>query len=210
MNKTPSKAQIVGISVLAGVLLSSVTVLAVTLPNQATSYNQVAQTRLQGAKLRACQAREDGIKNRSTHLVDLVKNIEDKFDSIAKKVEDYYTNKVVPSGKTITNYDTLVSDIIIKKTAVDASLTKAQNSLSALSCTSDNPKDTIMKFKDDMQAVKQALKDYRTSIKNLIVAIHSVIGTTERQTACQSACQRSCGADASCLTECYGGCRGAN
>jgi len=189
MNKLSYKVQIIGFSVLASALLFSATAFAVTLPDQANnpsqqgsnsgqanSQRELTQTRLQDAKLRACQAREKGIKNRSTGLADLAKNMQDKFDVITRRVQDYYTNTVVPSGKTVTNYDALVSDISTKKTAVQAALVKAQNDVNGFACTSDNPKDTMMKFKDDMQAVKQALKDYRTSIKNLIVAVHSVTG----------------------------------
>lgn len=138
-----------------------------SLPSQATS-------NLEGAKLRACQARENAIKTRSTHLVQLVTSMESKFDAITKRVEDYYTSKVVPSGKTISNYNVLVSDIKTKKAAVQTVLTQAQNDASGFSCTGSDPRLKMTQFRDDMQAVKKALKDYRTSVKNLIVAVHSV------------------------------------
>jgi peptidoglycan hydrolase CwlO-like protein len=192
MDKLLYKFQIIGFSALAATLLLSTNAFAMDLPDQATSHLQqgdnagqtnsqsgFAKARLQDAKLRACQAREKGIKNRSTHLTDLVKNMEDKFDAILQRVEGYYTNTVVPSGKTVSNYDSLVLDIQTKKAAVQVTLTKAQNDVTSFSCTLDNPKETMAKFKDDMQLVKQALKDYRTSIKNLIVAVHSVTGTGE-------------------------------
>lgn len=221
--KKISTVKAIGISVSVGVLLFSATAFAVTLPGKANNAAQsgqpgsqkvLAQAKLQNAKLKACQARENGIKNRSTSLAKLAKNMQDKFDVIAKRVEDYYTGTVVPSGKTVANYDTLVSDIQTQKTAVQTALTKAQSDFSSFSCTSNDPKGAMTQFRDDMQSVKQALKDYRTSIKNLIVAVHSVTGeekqannSNERQTACQGACQRSCGANASCLTDCYAGCR---
>lgn len=103
--------------------------------------------------------------------------MEDKFDAIAQRVEDYYTNTVVPSGKTVANYANLVSDIQAEKAAVQAPVTQAQNNANSFSCTSNDPKETLTQFRKDMQAVQQALKDYRTSIKNLIVAVHSVTGT---------------------------------
>jgi hypothetical protein len=58
---------------------------------------------------------------------------------------------------------------------VQAALTKTQNDADNFNCTG-NPKDQLMLFREDMQSVKKALKDYRTSIKNLIVAVHSVTG----------------------------------
>ena len=173
---TSYKIQIVGVSALAGVFLFSVSAFAMT------GSTGLPETKLQEAKLQACQAREEGIKNRSTHLTNLAKNIEDKFDAILTRVQNYYTNKVVPSGKTLSNYDTLVSNIQTKKTAVQTALTKAQNDVATFSCTSGSPKDAMLKFKTDMLAVKQALKEYRTSIKNLIVSVHGVTETEQDNT----------------------------
>lgn len=136
--------------------------------------------RLTEAKLRACQARENAIKKRSEHLGKLASTMEKKFTAIAQRVEEYYTTKAVPGGKTIANYDSLVSDIQTKKTAVQTALTQAQTDAGGFSCTGDNPKGQLTQFKGGMKAVIKALKDYRTSIKNLIVAVRSVTGTTER------------------------------
>lgn len=141
---------------------------------------QQAQTRLTDAKLKACQARENAIKTRSEHLGQLVTTMEEKFDSIAQRVKDYYTEKVVPSGKTVPNYDLLVADIASKKTAVQTVLTKAQNDVAGFSCNGADPKGQMVTFREDMQGVIQELKDYRTSIKDLIVAVRSVTRTTER------------------------------
>ncbi len=173
MNRLPSKVKIIAISVLAGFLLSSVTAFAVTLPNQANSQSKPAKTRLQDAKLKNCQAKENGIKKRSTQLANLAKNMQEKFDATAKRVQDYYTNTVVPSGRTVAEYDNLITDIQTKKTVIQTAITNVQNNFSDFSCTSDDPKGTMTQFREDMQAVKQALKNYRTSIKNLIVAVRS-------------------------------------
>lgn len=146
------------------------------------SARPTARQRLDAAKVKSCQVREDAIKKRSDQLTKMATNMEEKFDSITKRVEDYYTTKVVPSDKTVSNYDSLVSDIGTKKAAVQTALTKAQTDLAAFSCDGSDPKGQMTAFKDDMQAVKQVLKDYRTSIKNLIVAVHSVTGTENRET----------------------------
>lgn len=130
--------------------------------------------------LRSCQAREDAIKKRMSRLLDLVTNMESKFDKHAQRVEDFYTSKIVPSGRIVANYNDLVSDIQIKKTAVQTVLNKAQNDVNSFNCNSGNPKEQMKTFREDMRKVKRALKDYRTSIKNLIVAVRSVVGETER------------------------------
>ena len=141
---------------------------------------QQAQTRFIGAKLKACQNREKAIKKRTEQLVKLATTMQEKFDAIAGRVKEYYTSKAVPSGKTVANYERLVADIQAKKGAVQTALTAAQNNAGTFACGDNDPKGQLLQFKDDMRAVKSALKDYRTSIKNLIVAVRSVTGTTER------------------------------
>jgi hypothetical protein len=121
--------------------------------------------------LKACQAKESSIKTRMESLTDLSTNIEKVFDSIATRIEDFYTNKVIPSGKTVGNYGTLVADIASKKVIVTADLATAQKLVDNFSCTNDKPKTLLTQFRLDMQKVKQDLKNYRTSIKNLLVAV---------------------------------------
>lgn len=143
----------------------------------ATPAPVVAKNKLTQAQLRSCQAKESAIKDRMQSLVDLVANMEEKFSAIEKRVEDFYTTKVVPDGKTVSNYSSLVANIGTKKAAVDTALASAKTDTSNFNCTSDDPKSLFTQFRTDMQKVKSALKDYRTSIKNLIVAVHSVSPT---------------------------------
>lgn len=138
-----------------------------------------AQGRLTDAKLKACQARENAIVTRSQHLNQLVTTMEEKFDAIAKRVEQYYITTVIPSGKTVANYDSLVADIAASKATVQTGLAKAQNDVAGFSCDAANPAGDMMTYRKDMQGVIQELKDYRTSIKDLIVAVRSVTGATE-------------------------------
>ncbi len=146
--------------------------------SQASTARQAAQGRLQDAKLKACQARESAITNRSVHLGQLATTMERNFDAIATRVEEYYTTKVVPTGKTVTNYSSLVADIQTNKTAVQTAVTKAQAGAAGFSCSGDDPKGQLTQYRVDMQAVIKALQGYRTSVKNLIVAVHSVVGET--------------------------------
>lgn len=123
------------------------------------------------ANPRACQAKENAIKQRSLHLTQLVTLMETRFDTIASRVEGFYTSKVVPAGKTVPNYSTLVADIATKKVAVSTTLVVAQNDATGFNCTGNDPKAQLNQFRLDMQAVMGALKNYRVSIKNLIVAV---------------------------------------
>lgn len=135
-----------------------------------------ALVKLTDQSLRSCQAREAAIKNRTDSLLRMVSNMLGKHDAILARVQEFYTNKVLPSGKSVPNYDELLADIADKKAAVQTSVDSLPD-VSGFDCESDDPKGMLADFRTDMQSLKQALADYRTSIKNLIVAIHGVFGT---------------------------------
>ena len=148
-------------------------------PDMREQRKQKIQNRLTEVKLKVCQTKESAIKNRLTHLGDLTNRMIEKFDAIAGRVKEHYTSKVVPGGKTLANYDALIYDVRAKKDAVQTALNQAKTNAGGFTCDGDNPKEQISQFRDDMQTVKSALKDYRTSIKNLIAAIRSITGTTK-------------------------------
>jgi hypothetical protein len=169
------------LAVVNGQANSAANKVATTTTGQAnTTTGQTTRVqKLTEAKLKVCQNKEGAIQKRNNALTKMANTMLTKFDSIATRVETYYTGTVVPSGKTVSNYSALVADIAAKKSAVQKDLDKASIDDTAFNCTSDDPKGQLTQFRTDMQAVKQGLKDYRTSIKNLIVAIRSVTGTTE-------------------------------
>ncbi len=142
----------------------------------------IGKEKLAAAKLIVCQKMEAAIQKRSTKMADRSANMEKVFDSIAARVEVYYTNTLLPKGKTVTNYDSLVADIATKKAAVATEITSAQTDSSSFSCSTADPKGQMTVFREDMQAVIKSLKEYRTSIKNLIVAVRSVTGAENSAT----------------------------
>ncbi len=133
--------------------------------------------RLSEAKRTVCETRQGAIKNRMRNLLALVANMEEKFDSIAARVQKYYTDKVLPTGKTVANYDALVADIQTKKAAVDTAAAEAKTASENFNCNADNPKDLYTTFRTNMQTTKTALHNYRLAIKNLIVAVKGVSPT---------------------------------
>src|SRR3990172_11801742 len=84
-----------------------------------------AAIRLEGKKLEACQNREKSIKQRVERLNSFVENMLAKFDAIADRVIEYYETKVVLSGKTLANYDDLVAQVDVSKTAVAEALAQS-------------------------------------------------------------------------------------
>lgn len=139
------------------------------------------QNRLNEVKMRVCRTHEETIKNRMSSLTRMATNMFETFDSIATRVETYYTEKVVPGGKTVPDYEDLVSSIASKKMDTKDALLAAQNDRDTFSCEGDNPKGLLTTFRKDMQEVKSSLKDYRTAIKDLIVAIRSSTSDTGKK-----------------------------
>ncbi len=135
-------------------------------------------------KIKVCQTHERNIKNRSDHLQSLVNKMLTNFDKSATRIENYYTQKLVPQGKTLSNYDSLVADIAAKKALVTTDVEKAKTDIADFSCTtSTNPKTDLTTYRTDMQTVKKDLQNYRTSIKNLIVAVRGLVGESSSPSA---------------------------
>lgn len=149
------------------------------MPQQGTSHIPAfAQNHLQAGKLQACLSIEKALTNRSTHLTGLVTQMEKTFTSIAMGVEQYYLTKVVPTGTTLPTYDSLVANITTKQNALTPLISAAQNDVTNFSCTGNNPGALMTQYRTDMQAVIKGLQDYRTSIKNLIVAVRTLPSVT--------------------------------
>lgn len=128
-------------------------------------------------RLRACEARKDAVTNRMASLVRFSNNMLEKFNAISLRVQQFYTDKVLPTGVTVANYDALVKDVADKKAVVETAIAAAQADVNGFSCDDSDIRDQYSTFRQSMQAVKQALQNYRTAIKNLIVAVHSALPT---------------------------------
>jgi len=147
--------------------------------NGATQTNRATNTirktaRLTEARLKTCLAKENSIQKQTQQLTRLSTNMLNVFDKIATRVETYYTSVVLPAGKSLSNYDQLVADVAAKKTATQTALAKAQASSGTFVCDGDDPVATITEFRSGMVSVKAALKEYRTSVNKLIVAVRTI------------------------------------
>lgn len=155
---------------------------SVTTPSKPTTTGQTAgasqqaaaQTRLADAKLKACQARETAITNIMSRVSDRGTKQLSLFTTIANRVEEFYTK----SGKTLNTYDTLVTAVDTTKATATTVVDNVQSTSTGFSCTSNDPKGFAMTFKTNLKAEIDALNAYKTAIKNLIVGVRSVQGTT--------------------------------
>ncbi len=142
--------------------------------SQSTDQGSKGATKLADAKLKACQNREKAINNILSRISDRGQKQLDLFTSIATKTETFYTDK----GKSLSNYDALVADVTTKKAAAQIEVDAVKADSVTFKCDGTDPKGAASSFKAALKSEIQALKDYKTSVKNLIVGVKSVQGTT--------------------------------
>lgn len=142
------------------------------------THREATKTRLQDAKLRACENRQKAITNTMSRIADRGQKQLDLFSRIAERTQAFYEKK----GKTLANYDALVADVAIKKEAAQAAVATAKSHGASFDCGGVDPKGAANSFKEHSKTGLAALKEYKTSVKNLIVGVKSV----QRQAASES------------------------
>ena len=125
------------------------------------------QGKLDEKRLAVCEKKSSKInaiiQKRSTQATKQL----DVFKKIADRVEKFISDKQL----TIENYDALAADIKDKEAAATAAIEANTNTV--FDCDSADSSDPGKVAKASVQTVRDALKDYRTSIKNLIVKVKS-------------------------------------
>jgi len=132
-----------------------------------TGFNQ----KLCDAHVKVAGLRESSMSKRAG-------NMTTRLDKIVSMVENYYTTKLVPAGKTVSNYDSLVSDIAAKKAALDPLVSKVQSDSTALTCANGEARGQFQNFRTDATSLLAAFKAYRLSVINLIQAVAKVAGSS--------------------------------
>lgn len=127
--------------------------------------------KLCGAHVQVAELRESSMSKRAG-------NMTTRLDKIASMVENYYTTKLVPAGKTVSNYDSLVSDVNAKKAALDPLVSKVQSDSTALTCTNGAARGQFQNFRTDASSLLAAFRAYRLSVINLVQAVVKVAGSS--------------------------------
>lgn len=130
--------------------------------------------RLDEARKKVCNARVGNVKRLMSGGAELAQKQQALFGQIAERVEQFYTNKKL----NVANYQQLVDAVGTKKEAVTSALA-AVRALPAFSCDSDNPVGAADEYKVKLQAVRNALKDYRSSVQALLVAVKNAAKAAE-------------------------------
>ena len=133
----------------------------------------LVKAKLTAVKLEVCQKRETEITNIMARMGDRGQKQLDLFAGIATRAENFYAEK----GKTLSNYNALVTDSTNKKNAAQLAVKAVKSAVSSFKCDGDNPKATATSFKNIVKIQIDALNTYKQSVKNLIVGIKSVQST---------------------------------
>jgi hypothetical protein len=131
-----------------------------------------------GFNQKLCEAHVKVTQLRESNLAKRASNMQTRLDKIAALVENYYTTKLLPQGKTVSNYDSLVSDVNAKKAALSPLVSKVQSDSEALTCDNGAATSQFQTFRTDATALITAFKAYRQSVINLIQAVRSASGET--------------------------------
>jgi hypothetical protein len=134
---------------------------------------KVAEHKLADAKLKVCQKREQVINSIMSRTSLRSQRQLDLFSAIAQKIEGFYVRK----GNLFSNYETLTADVGAKRAVAQATVDAAKASSAEFKCDGSDPKGAASAFKASLKAQTEALKAYKTSVKNLIVGIKSAQGT---------------------------------
>ena len=139
---------------------------------KATENREARQAKLTNSRLKACQRREAVITKLMANLADRGTRQIEVFDKIADRTQVFYQEK----GRTLDNYNALVAEVDAKKAAAEAAVQTTKDTVVEFDCDGDDPKGAGAEFKENLKAQHEAMKAYKTAVKNLIVGVKSVQG----------------------------------
>lgn len=131
--------------------------------------------KLEAKKLETCKKREAAINKKMSSIADRATKQLAVFTKISDRTQAFYTEK----GRTLATYDTLVADVTAKRAAAETAAVTIKSTSVEFKCDGTDPKGAAASFKESQKTMNTALKEYKTSVKNLIVGVKSVNGKTQ-------------------------------
>jgi len=150
--------------------------------NKENAKEKVAEVKAK-AQAKKCETRQKVVNKITARIADRAQKQLTLFSNIADKVEAFYTK----SGKTLTNYNDLVTAVNTAKANAQQTVDTIKTTTIALKCDGTDPNGAGASFKDELKNEIHALKDLRTAVKNLTVGVKSVQSTGQSDTSSNSA-----------------------
>lgn len=129
---------------------------------------QQAQETLKAKRAAKCESQKEHISQVMASIDNRSERIYDRLTTVSELIRSYYEK----SGLTVDNYDALVSDIDQKRTEAKAKL-DVMSTHEPFNCSVENPRESIMRYRDNRRAKVTAMKAYRQSIRTLLTEIKS-------------------------------------
>ncbi len=126
-------------------------------------------------RLKVCEARKKSIENKINAYVKHGENKLKNFDAIYERVKNFKTDKKLD----VPNYDALLAAADAKQIAAAEAVAALKELTADFDCATSDPAMTIAAIKEATADTRTALKEYRTSIKNIVVALAQVNKTDE-------------------------------
>jgi hypothetical protein len=138
---------------------------------------EAAQTKLEGAKLQACQKRQASINKILQRIAARGEKQLDVFTKISDRTQAFYETK----GRTVDNYDELVAAADAKKAAAQSVVEDIKEQSVEFACDGSDPKGAAESFKAGLKLQIAALKEYKQAVKDLIVGVKSAQSTASSE-----------------------------
>ena len=119
------------------------------------------------ARQKACEKHKDGIQKKLTKLGTRAQKHLDNFNTLFDKVKAYQE----ANNLSVGNYDELVATVVAKQTAAVSAIETFKAQTATIDCTSDDPANGVAVGKTTADDMRSALKEYRSSLKNLVNAL---------------------------------------
>jgi len=129
---------------------------------------QQAQEDLKAKKAAACEEHKEHIGQVMSRVNDRSQRIYDRLTKVSGLIQKYYES----NNLSIDNYSSLVADINTKQSVANTKL-NIMLTLGSFSCDEDNPRQSIVDYREGRKAKVTAMKAYRQSIRTLLTEVKS-------------------------------------
>lgn len=121
----------------------------------------------QSARRRACEQQSAAVTRIMGNLVDLGERQLALFDTISKRVQDFYAERELSAS----GYTQAVAAVEAARAKVVTQLDAMRQTESSFDCAASSPGSIVSSFRDDLKALIGALKTYRSETRNLIITV---------------------------------------
>ncbi len=131
---------------------------------------QENKEKLTEKRLEQCKKVESRINENMQRIADRKTKQVEVFNKIADRTMAFYEE----NGLSLENYDALVSDVVAKRGLAEAEIENLKSATIDFKCDTENPLKVSDAFKQARESLVSTMKEYKTSVKNLIVGVKSV------------------------------------